>query len=115
MDDDTTAGRYVPRDDVDGGWPDGEPRPGADPYTRYALGIARALRDERVRLGLRSDRALERHVGLTHGTFVRALNGDGVVDGMTICKIETALGRRVLPDPLPREGDRAREQAAGPS
>jgi hypothetical protein len=88
-----------PRDHVVGGWPDGQPEPDAPAGTAYALALAKALRDERERLGLRSDRALERHVGLKHATLVRVLNGDGMTDLEILETVERALGRRVTPDP----------------
>ena len=86
-------GTYVSK----GTWPDAQLT--GPPVVRYAQDFSRSLRDA---LGTMSLRQLARDASLSHSTLVAILSGQRWPDGLTIAKLEEALGSALWTGPHPK-------------
>lgn len=76
-----------------GDWPDATLD--GTPAATYAQHIARNLRNA---MGDRSRKEIARLSGLSDVTVAAVLAGDNYPDLRTVARLETALGKRLLPD-----------------
>ena len=88
------TGEQRPKHHVtNGNWP--EATLDGTPAATYAQHLARNLRDA---IGDRSRKEIARLTGLSDVTIAAVLTGDNYPDLRTVARLETALGRRLLPD-----------------